>query len=149
MIVRVCAVSTKDFCDIRTQRSLAWKNNKQRYGCGARCGRPRRPECTLLVHDAERRASAAHCPVASTAIGGVLSWCESRIFFAGACIMSGSYELSGRVPVNETGTVSRMLGVSATGDARDDADADVDTSGGDAPPLVALFDRAFAAGSLT
>ena len=66
--------------------------------------------------------------------------------------MSESYELRGLVPTTETVTVSGMLGVSATGDARDDADADVDMSGGDVPPLalplVALFERAFA-GSLT
>ena len=66
--------------------------------------------------------------------------------------MSDSYELRGLVPTTETVTVSGMLGVSATGDARDDADADVDMSGGDVPPLplplVALFERAFA-GSLT
>ena len=80
----------------------------------------------------------------------MLNWCVSRIFFAGACIISESYELSGRVPISETGTESGMLGVSATGDARDDADADVVTSGGEAaPPLVALFERAFEVGSFT
>lgn len=63
--------------------------------------------------------------------------------------MSESYELSGLDPTSETVTLSGMLGVSATGDARDDTDADVDTSGGDVPPLVALFERAFVEGSLT
>ena len=89
----------------------------------------------------------AHCP-ASTAIVGALSSCASRIFFAGACIMSDSYELSGRLPT-DSGALDALTDTDddATGDERDDADADVDASGG-VPPLVVLFARAFV-GSLT
>ena len=65
--------------------------------------------------------------------------------------MSGSYELSGRLPT-ESGMLEALMDTDdgATGDERDDAeaDADVDTSGG-VPPLVVLFERALFVGSLT
>ena len=90
---------------------------------------------------------------------GALSSIPRRIFFAGCCIMSKSAvssALSGRTIAD-----SPMLGVlsvtDATGDERDDVDAD--TSGGVAPaplpvpllwPLLLplLFERAFV-GSFT
>ena len=85
---------------------------------------------------------------------GALRSCPSRIFFAGACIMSGSYELSGRLPMDESGTLDPLTDTEdgATGDERDEAvaEVDVDASGGVAPPpLVVLFARALAAGSFT
>ena len=81
---------------------------------------------------------------------GALSSVPSRIFFAGCWFMSGSSELSGRMA-----DVSERLGVlsdtdDATGDERDELDADM--SGGVVPllplPLPLLFDRAFV-GSFT
>ena len=62
--------------------------------------------------------------------------------------MSDSYELSGRLPT-DSGALDALTDTDddATGEEREDADADVDASGG-VPPLVVLFARAFV-GSLT
>lgn len=79
---------------------------------------------------------------------GAISSGPSRIFFADGCISSASYELSGRVLIDVDSERLGVLSVTdATGDERDDVDAEM--SGGVVPPvpLPLLFERLV--GSLT
>ena len=156
---------------LNRSRSLVWKygnaegEEEEMEGGEKEEEEEKGKECPLrLSAPPSRPSSGRACPRAagshwtlSTAMLGALSSIPRRIFFAGCCIMSKSAvssALSGRTIAD-----SPMLGVlsvtDATGDERDDVDAD--TSGGVAPAplplllplrLLLLFERAFV-GSLT
>ena len=107
---------------------------------------------TVHAREDGRTTTGAHCTF-STAIDGTVSSVASRIFFAGCCIISASNALSGRM---FSAPDSDRLGVpsatDATGDERDDVDADA--FGGVVPlvlplPLLALLLERIFVGSLT